>query len=299
MRAVYPDHVGTVERGGVDIAYEVYENDGPTILLVPTATILHSRQWKTQIPYLSRHFRVISYDGRGNGRSGAPDTVAAYLDAEFHADILAVMDATKTPSAVHIAYCHTVPWSIHTAVHHPHRVSALVAIAPGVEHLAPPMPHYVRAAAHFEEEVEAPQGWEMLNRRFFLANYSAYTRFFFTQMHPESHTTKLKEDSVEWSLGRTPETALLEREARARSALSEEETLAMCRAVTQPTLVVHGDLDQCQSIDRGRSLAEVTGSELVVFEGVGHAPQAREPVRFNLLIKDFVDRVVPMKVVPA
>jgi pimeloyl-ACP methyl ester carboxylesterase len=51
--------------------YEVYGSGEPTIFLLPTWSIIHSRHWKMQIPYLARHCRVITFDGRGNGRSGA------------------------------------------------------------------------------------------------------------------------------------------------------------------------------------------------------------------------------------
>ncbi len=49
-----------------------------TLLLLPPWSIVHSRFWKLQVPYLARHFRVITFDGRGNGRSDRPDSAADY-----------------------------------------------------------------------------------------------------------------------------------------------------------------------------------------------------------------------------
>ena len=57
------------------IAYEVYGSGEPTILLLPSAPIVHSRQWKGQVPYLSRRHRVVTYDGRGNGASDRPTVI--------------------------------------------------------------------------------------------------------------------------------------------------------------------------------------------------------------------------------
>jgi pimeloyl-ACP methyl ester carboxylesterase len=71
-RARYPDSEGYIERGGVRVFYEVYGSGEPTVLLLPTWSIIHSRFWKAEIPYLSRHGRVITFDGRGNGRSDRP-----------------------------------------------------------------------------------------------------------------------------------------------------------------------------------------------------------------------------------
>ena len=72
MRACQPITDGYVERDGVKIFYEVFGDGEPTVLLLPTWSIVHSRHWKMQIPYLSRHCRVITFDGRGNGRSDRP-----------------------------------------------------------------------------------------------------------------------------------------------------------------------------------------------------------------------------------
>lgn len=58
-RARYPDEEGFVERDGVRIFYEVYGDGEPTVLLMPTWSIIHSRFWKAQIPYLARHFQVL------------------------------------------------------------------------------------------------------------------------------------------------------------------------------------------------------------------------------------------------
>src|SRR6266496_976659 len=100
MRARYPDSDGYVERDGVKVFYEVFGTGEPTVLLLPTWSIIHSRFWKMQVPYLARHYRVISFDGRGNGRSDRPVDAGAYDEPEFAADALAVMDATATTRAV-------------------------------------------------------------------------------------------------------------------------------------------------------------------------------------------------------
>lgn len=95
-RARYPDLEGYAERDGVRVFYEVYGSGERTILLLPTWSIIHSRSWKAQIPYLARHFRVVTFDGRRNGRSDRPAGAEAYSTTEFADDALMVMDATAT-----------------------------------------------------------------------------------------------------------------------------------------------------------------------------------------------------------
>src|SRR5205085_1561534 len=138
-RARYPDAEGYVEREGVRIFYEVYGDGEPTVLLMPTWSIIHSRHWKAQIPYLARHFRVVTFDGRGNGRSDRPRGVAPYVEAEFAADALAVMDATATDKAVCVSLSCGALWTTLLAADHPERVEAAVYIGPAVP-LAPGLP---------------------------------------------------------------------------------------------------------------------------------------------------------------
>ena len=67
MRARQPDSSGYVVNDGVRVYYEVHGTGSPTILLMPSWAITQSRMWKMQVPYLARHFRVLTYDPRGNG----------------------------------------------------------------------------------------------------------------------------------------------------------------------------------------------------------------------------------------
>src|SRR4051812_17085694 len=88
MRAREPDAEGFVECDGVRVSYEVHGHGAPTVLLLPTWSLIHSRRWKMQVPYLARYFRVLTFDGRGNGRSDRPTVAAAYADTEIVADAI-------------------------------------------------------------------------------------------------------------------------------------------------------------------------------------------------------------------
>ena len=77
-RALQPGDGGFAESGGVRIAYEVFGEGPETLLFLSPWAIVHSRFWKLQVPYLARHFRVVTYDARGNGRSDRPQSPDAY-----------------------------------------------------------------------------------------------------------------------------------------------------------------------------------------------------------------------------
>src|SRR5215467_3934343 len=184
-RARYPDESGFVERDGVRSFYEVYGEGEPTVLLLPTWSIVHSRHWKMQIPYLARHCRVLTFDGRGNGRSDRPIEPAAYVEEEYAADALAVMDATDTRRAVIVALSRGAERSLLFAAHHPERVERLIFIAPGWP-LPPAKPRH-QAAQEFEEPHDEYIGWDKLNRRYWLEDYEDFLEFFFSQCFTEPH----------------------------------------------------------------------------------------------------------------
>ena len=127
-RARQPDATGFIERDGVRVFWERYGEGAPTLLLMPTWSLFHSRHWKFQIPYLARLFRVVTFDGRGNGRSDRPEESAAYADTEYVADALAVLEATDTHRAVVIGMSMGAGYALRLAAEHPDRVLGAVFI---------------------------------------------------------------------------------------------------------------------------------------------------------------------------
>jgi pimeloyl-ACP methyl ester carboxylesterase/predicted glycosyltransferase len=282
MRARDPDRTGVVERGGVRIGYDVY-GDGPRCLVLLTSwAIVHARQWKAQVPYLSRHFRVITVEGRGNGRADRPDRAEAYADAEYVADVLAVLDATSTDRAVLVGLSLGGRHALQFAARHPERAAGVVAIGTAFPWPLPP---------GFEDPRPRYEGWEKANRHYWLADYRGWVEFFMSQVFTEPHSTKQWEDGVGWGLESDART--LVHTTAAMAAPTAEEAEATCRQVRCPVLVVHGDRDAVVPYRIGVDLARWTGGELVTVRGGGHAPPMREPVLTNRLIADFVRTCLP------
>ena len=155
MRACYPDEEGFIERDGVKIGYEVFGSGSPTIVLLPTWTIIHTRFWKMQIPYLARHFRVVTFDGPGNGRSDRPLEPDAYGPARVAQDALDVMDATGVDRAVLVALSRGAEWGLKLAAEHSDRVLGAVFIGAAVE---PHHPERAEAELHFFDPAPTEPG---------------------------------------------------------------------------------------------------------------------------------------------
>jgi pimeloyl-ACP methyl ester carboxylesterase/predicted glycosyltransferase len=290
-----PDDSGYIERDGVRVWWEAYGSGEPAILLMPTWSIVHSRHWKAQIHYLARHFRVVTFDGRGNGLSDRPEEEAAYAGAEYVADAVAVLDATGVEQAVVAGLSCGGRYALALAAHHPDRVRGVIPIAPSIPSLTPPHPW--RAEYDFDTPLEEYEGWAKDNRHYWLSDYRGFLEFFFSELFNEPHSTKQIEDCVAWGLDTSPEVLLLTECDVGYSG--QEGAEALCRGVTAPVLVIHGDADRITPFERGVRVAELTGGRLVRFESSGHAPQAREPVRVNRLIREFADRVGRRPATPA
>ena len=180
-RARLPDTEGVVERDGVRLHYEVYGTGEPTILLLPTWSIVHSRHWKAQIPYLARHCRVVTFDGRGNGRSGPPGgrrRVRARRSSP----------PTRSPSwtpprrerAIVVGLSAGAQWASLLAADHPERVSGAVFIGPAVWlSAAARRPHRGTPST---EPLDGDEGWTKDNLHYWLRDYRGFLEFFFAKL---------------------------------------------------------------------------------------------------------------------
>jgi pimeloyl-ACP methyl ester carboxylesterase/predicted glycosyltransferase len=283
MRARYPDDSGYVERDGVRVYYEVQGAGEATVLLLPTWSIVHSRIWKMQVAYMARHCRVVTLDGRGNGRSDRPPAPSEYGAHVTAADAVAVLAATGTAGAFVVGFSLGAQAALVLAGEHPELVDGAVFIGPAV----PLGMQSARAAAvaSFDERRESYDGWAKFNRHYWLERYGDFLEFFFGQVFTEPHSTKQIEDCVAWGLDTSPETLIAIEEA---GQLEEGETRELARRVTCPVLVLHGTEDQIRTPASGAALAELCRGTLVSLEGSGHAPHARDPVRVNLLLRDLI-----------
>jgi pimeloyl-ACP methyl ester carboxylesterase len=283
-RARYPDATGSIERDGVNVFYEVYGSGEPTILLLPTWSIIHSRFWKLQIPDLARRFRVVTFDPRGNGRSDRPTAAEAYAETEFAADALAVMDATGTDRAVLVSLSMGAQRALLLASDHPERVAGAVFIGPAL-----PLKRTIpgrEVVRGFSTPLDSDEGWAKYNSHYWRRDYRGFLEFFFGECFSEAHSTKPTDDAVAWGLETDPETLILTQ--LASGLRDRDDVLARGARVRCPVLVIHGNDDRIRSHADGEELAAATGGRLVTVDGGGHLPNVRDPVLVNLAIREFV-----------
>ncbi|MGI9585172.1 MAG: alpha/beta fold hydrolase, partial [Acidimicrobiia bacterium] len=289
MRARIPDHTSTIERNGATVTFDVCENDGPTILLIPTWEIIHSRSWKFQIPYLSRHYRVVSYDPVGNGRSSRSTDPSRYALDERVADALAVLDATGTSTAVAVGLSLSGGIGLALTAMHPDRVDGLVAIA-AAHPWGVPHPDRANIAETFALELDAPEGWQKYNLQYWRTNWQDFSEFFQAEVHSDPHSTKGWDDATSWASETTGD--MVAAGSMAPPAYDPEAYEAAVRSIDVPTLLIHGDADRIIHHDGSTVLQKmIPGARLATLAGSGHAPTGRYPVQVNHLITGHVDHI--------
>ena len=296
-RAMAPREEGYVERDGVRTFYEVYGHGATTILLLPTWSLVHSRIWRAQIAYLARHFRVVVFDGRGNGRSDRPLEPAAYLPQEFAADALAVLDATGTDRAITVSLSAGTTWNLILGAFFPQRVQAAAFLGPTVYARSEPFPDWARVP--YNEELESYEGLRGQNRYFIRDHYREFAEFWCAECSSEPHSPRAIEFGVGMCLETTPDVVLATLDASdmdkfensaERLAQAGRELRPLAQQLRMPVLVLNGELERVALPHWARALAEDTGGELVIVPGAGHGP-GRKAVRFNLELCRFAERV--------
>ncbi|HEX6347952.1 MAG TPA: alpha/beta fold hydrolase [Candidatus Dormibacteraeota bacterium] len=265
--------------------WEVFgEGQQETVFLLPPWSIVHSRLWKMQVPWLARHRRVLVMDALGNGLSDRPTDAAAYGDRSVTADCLAVMDDTETDQAALLSLSRGSRYALLLAAEHPERVTAAIFVG-ATAPLAPGQPDRAAAMSFFEDPQDEYYEWQKYNAHYWRQDLEGFLEFFFGRCFPEPHSTKPTEDAVGWGLETDAEVLVATQRGQ---EMDVAEVFALARRVSCPVLTIHGDEDEISPAERGRVLAEVTGGRFLCLEGSGHIPLARDPVAVNLAIGEFL-----------
>jgi pimeloyl-ACP methyl ester carboxylesterase/predicted glycosyltransferase len=269
FETVRPARDGYVERDGVKSWYAVWGESGPWIAFAPIFQITHSQVLKTTAPYLSQHFRVVTMDGRGNGRSDRPQGQDNYSFDEYYRDFIAVLDAAGADRLAVVGISATAMTALRLAAEHPERVS-----------------HVIIAGGYAEARLDHPKFAERVRAEAerMQTDWPGYLDWFFSVVFTEPHSTKPFEDAVRYGWASSGEVV-----GWCRNGWLDNDVRELARRVKCPTLVIHGDGDKRVPYAKGEEIHSlVPGARLLTVGGGGHLPSARDPVLFNRSVRDFV-----------
>ena len=285
-------------RGGLRRArrqrlfYEVYGEGEETLFLLPTWSIVHSRHWKMQIPYLARHFRVLVMDGLGNGRSDRCRDPRRYGAAEFARDCLAVMDATGTERAVMVALSRGAQYLLELGA-----ARARAGDRRGVHR--PDVPVHARRSGRccctrgsrraFDKPLPVYRWWGRMNAVHWREDYAEFAEWFVSRWLPGAALDQGHRGRRRMGARHRPGDADRDRRAvrstatgRRCARLAGGPRLPGARASTATTTG-----SPRFATDARWPGSPAGGCEVV--RGGGHFPHARKPVQVNLALRDFAE----------
>ncbi len=269
FQTVQPVQERLVERGGVQLYAAQWGSSGPWIAFAQPFQIVHSQMLKSTVPYLSQHFRVLTMDGRGNGRSGRPRGQDAYSFDHFHDDFVAVLDAFAVDRAALVGVSAAAMIVLRVADEQRQRVSHVITAGGFADSLV---------------QTEAMSSRMRMESELIASDWPGYIDRFMSWIFSEPHSTKLYEDGVRYAWATDGEVIRWAREAWVNQDMREH-----ARRVSCPTLVIHGDDDRRVPFAKGQEIqALVPGARLLTIGGGGHVTAARDPALFNRAVRDFV-----------
>jgi len=188
---VQPVREGFVARDGREELVRGLGDQGPWIAFAPIFQITHSQLLKSTVPYLSQHFRIVTMDGRGNGRSDRPRGQDGYSFEHYYQDFVAVLDAAGADRVAVIGISATAMTALRLAGERPERVTHVIVAGGFAE------------ASLEDEKIAARVRAESAQMR---ENWPGYLDWFYTLVFSEPHSTKPYEDGVRYGLASAGET---------------------------------------------------------------------------------------------
>lgn len=284
MRAKQPTTQGTLDRDGIKLHYEVYGEGDHTMVFVPTWSIAHSRNFKAQIPYFSEHFRCITWDPRGNGKSDRPTDPEAYGLRNYVGDVLAVMEETDTDQAILFGNSMSGAIAAAVAAYHPDRIEAVITI--GTAGAVTPPTNIIDTRDTDQGRYER---WQEDDLDYWQGDYANYSEFFLHQVFNEPHSTKQIEDGIGYTAETSADVIVATMSvAQIKNRLILDEAAYL--RIQCPMLAIHGDRDTICPLSNSEGIAKATGCDLAIIPGAGHSPHGRVPARINTLVRDFLAR---------
>lgn len=248
-----------------------YRLDGPAD--APVVTLSHSlaadmRMWEPQLPMLTKHFRVLSYDCRGHGGTEVPP--APYDIATLSEDV------AQLCKALGIAKTHFVGLSLggmvgqRLAADHPGLIDRLVVCDTAPRIPAEAAPSYKQRADTAKEKGMAAMVDGTLER-------------WFTEPYRKKHPDVLKQ------IGDMVAACPVEGYGGCCMAIAGHDETPRHAKVKAPTLVLVGEHDPATPVAFAEAIHKgIAGSKLVVIPDAAHLSNVEQPDAFGKAVVDFL-----------
>jgi len=258
----------TINTNGINIAYESV-GDGPPLLFI-TGLGYGGWFWHKQVPELSRHYRVITFDNRGSGGTDKPD--GPYSTAMLAQDAAGLLDALGISGAYVVGHSLGGFIAEELALARPELVSRLVLASTTFGGLNA-VPVTQEALAVMMDRSGDPV--DLVRRGVAIAAAPG-----FPEVHPA-----VVDELVGYRLTGPVPAAQYQAQMMAGATHNAEERVG---GITCPTLVLFGEHDKVVPPANAALLtAKITGSQSVILPNTGHIFPLEDPAATNAALHDF------------
>jgi pimeloyl-ACP methyl ester carboxylesterase len=242
----------TIERGERRLFFDVSgSDDAPPVLLI-MGMGFSSRAWGSLPGRLAEHYRVITFDNRGTGRSTG--TGVGFRVKDMADDAAAVLDGAGADSAFVFGISMGGMAALELAIGHPERVRALAlgaTFASWLKSRKPSVPvvsDVVVGSALSRMGAHGLLGHALVSMDHLRADFEGFSSWI---------------SSAE----RASPRVLLQQ----MTAITFHAAADRLSELTMPTLILTGDRDRLIPAENSRRLAEaIPGAHLVILPGAGH-----------------------------
>jgi len=255
-------------NGSIDLHYEM-EGDGEPLLLIHGHGS-SGRDWALQTGYFAGHYRVITYDVRGCGRSSKPaGPYSVHLFAEDTAALLQALDAGPAHVAG-ISMGGMIAFEL--ALGFPHLVKSLVIVNGYPELRVENWRERLKVLQRFLvlDLLGVRKTGEFLSKRLFIKPGQEELRQLFVE-HWADNDKRAYRESLKAMIGWDMEARLGE--------------------IQCPVLVVASDEDYLPLEEKKAYTDKIPRARLTVIEDARHAVTVEKPKEFNAILEEFLDEV--------
>jgi pimeloyl-ACP methyl ester carboxylesterase len=248
---------------GIQIHSSVHGQGSRTVILVHGWTC-DETTWQSQVPELSKSYRVITLDLPGHGKSGSPEDGKLSMDL-FARAVEAVRLEAKADRAVLAGHSMGTPVIIQYARLFPRHVAGLVLVDGSVR----PIPS-AKGGQSFADRFAGPDG---LKAR----------EVMIRGMFSPATTAEMQKHILSMMLSAPAATAMGAMNAFMDPAIWKEDVFK------QPVLGLYAD----KSMAGNRDYMKTRFPDLEYHEipGTGHYLMLEKPEEFNRLLKGFLDKI--------
>lgn len=261
----------SVKINDINMYYEIQGAGFPLILIMGLRRNLE--WWYCQIPELSRHFRVVTFDNRGAGRSDKPDM--EYSIRLFADDTAELIEVLGLQSAHILGVSMGGYIAQELAINYPDKVKSLILGCTGAGGGRAVLMSPERTKKFMANDGLSPE--EILRK-----DMDIYFSDGFIAEHPDAI-----EEFIDISLRYyQPAFAFM----RQLAACQKHDTAGRVGRLRHPVLLMTGDDDYLVPHQNTLILKELLpGAELHIFSGLRHAFFIEQAAAFNRKVIEFIE----------